>query len=54
VFFENWGFSDDSDEYDKLLHNIDGGVILQKMKFPTPPIDVIDPVFNWEYSDELH
>ena len=54
MFFENWGFSDDSDEYDKLLHNIDGGVIVQKKKFPTLPIDVTDPIFNWEYSDELH
>jgi hypothetical protein len=54
VFFDDWGFLNDSDEYDTLLHNINGGVILRKKKFPTPPINVVDPVFNWEYSDELH
>jgi hypothetical protein len=40
--------------YNTLLHNINSGVIHRKKKFPSPPIDVVDPVFNWEYSDELH
>jgi hypothetical protein len=40
--------------YNTLLHNIDGGVILWKKNFPTPPMDIVDPIFNWEYSDELH
>jgi hypothetical protein len=44
VFFDDRGFLNDSDEYNKLLHNIDGGVL--KKKFPTPPIDVVNPVFN--------
>jgi hypothetical protein len=46
MFFDNWCFPDKSDVYNTLLHNIDGGVILWKKKFPTPPIDVVDPVFN--------
>jgi hypothetical protein len=54
VFFDDWGFPNDSDKCNKLLHNIEGGKFLQKKKFLTPPIDVIDPVFNWEYSNELH
>jgi hypothetical protein len=54
VFFDNPGFPDDSNEYNKLLHNINGGVILQKKKFPAPPIHAVNPVFNWEYSNELH
>jgi hypothetical protein len=54
VFFDDQGFPNDSDEYDTLLYNINGEVILQKKKFPTPPIDIVDPVLNWEYSDELH
>ena len=37
-----------------MLHNVDGGVILRKKKFPTPPLDVEDPAFNWVYSDDLH
>ncbi len=54
VFYDNRGFPDESEAYDELLHNIDGGVILRKKKFPTPPLDVEDPAFNWVYSDELH
>jgi hypothetical protein len=46
VFFDNQGIPNKSNEYDTLLHNIDGGVILWKKKFLTPPIDVVDPVFN--------
>ena len=53
VFFDNCGFKDESDKKDQLLHNIEGGVILQK-KIPTPPLDVVNPDFNWVYSDELH
>ena len=29
-------------------------MILWKKKFPTPPLDVKDPAFNWVYSDDLH
>jgi len=28
VFLDNWGFPDQSDEYDHLLHSIDGGTLL--------------------------
>ncbi len=37
VFYDDRGYPDESDEYDSLLHNIDGGVILQKRSFPHPP-----------------
>jgi len=54
VFYDNRGHPDDSEAYDQLLHNIDGGTILRKKKCPTPPIDVDDPTFNHVYSEELH
>ncbi len=54
VFFYNQGFPDESNVYNTLLHSIDGEVIHWRKKFPSPPIDVVDPVFNWEQSDELH
>ena len=34
VFFDDRGFPDESQAYDQLLHNVDGGVILRKKKFP--------------------
>jgi hypothetical protein len=54
VFYDDRGYLDESDAYDSLLHSIDGGPILRKTKFPTPPIDADDPSFNFEYSEELH
>ncbi len=54
VFFDNRGFPDESKDFDNLLYNIDGGVILQKKRYPTPPLDTVDPKFNWEYSEQLH
>ena len=54
VFFDDRGFQDESEEYNQLLHNVDGGVILRKKKFPTPPIDIDDPTFNWVYDEKLH
>jgi hypothetical protein len=34
VFFNDHGFPDKSDDYDNLLNNVDGGIILRKKKFP--------------------
>ncbi len=53
VFYNDWGFPNKLDEYDHLLHNIDGGIILRKKTFPTPPNDVDNPDFNHVYSEEL-
>ena len=49
VFCDNRGHPDESDDFDQLLHTINGGTILRKKKFPTPPID------NWStsFSDAL-
>ena len=54
VFYNNRGHPDKSEDYNQLLHNIDGGTILHTKKSPTPPIDVDDPTFNHVFSDELH
>ena len=34
VFIDDCGFPDQSDEFDVLLHNIDGGPVLRKLKHP--------------------
>ena len=54
VFYNDRGHPDESDDFDQLLHTIDGGTILCKKKFPTPPIDIDDPTFNHTFSEELH
>ena len=48
------GFPDQSDEYDTLLHNVDGGPILRKLKHPAPPLDVHDPSFHFPFDEALH
>ncbi len=37
-----------------LLHNIDGGPVLRKLKHPAPPLDVTDPLFNFSFDEALH
>jgi hypothetical protein len=54
VFADNQGFLDQSDEYDSLLHDIDGGTILRKLKHPPPPLDVVDPGFHFPFDEAIH
>jgi hypothetical protein len=54
VFYDNCGFPDQSDEFDHLLKNIEGGVILRKKKHPQPPLDVNNPTFNYKFDEALH
>ncbi len=53
VFYDDCGFPNQSDEFDHLLHNIDGGVILRKKKHPQPPLGVNNPMFNYKFDDSL-
>ncbi len=54
AFNDNHGFPDQSDEFDHLLKNIEGGVILRKKKHPQPPLDVNDLTFNYKFDKALH
>ncbi len=42
VFVDDRGFPDKSEYYENLLHNIDGGPILRKLKHPPLPLDAVD------------
>jgi hypothetical protein len=53
-FYDDHGFPDQSNDFDHLLHNINGGVILRKTKFPAPALDVHDRLFDCSFSEELH
>ena len=54
VFIDDRGFPDISDAYDTLLHNIDGGPVLRKLKHPPPQVDVVDHSFAFQYDENLH
>ncbi len=54
VFYDNRGFPDQSDEFNHLLHNIDGRVILRKKKHPHPPLDINNSTFNYIFDESLH
>jgi hypothetical protein len=54
VFINDRGFPDESDHYDNLLHNIEGGPILRKLKHPPPPLDKVDPKFFSAYDESKH
>ncbi len=54
MFVVNQGFPDQSDKYNLLLHNIDGGTILRKLKHTPPPLDMVDPEFHFPFDEAIH
>ncbi len=55
VFLDNREFPDQSNEYDHLLHNIDGGPVLRKLKHPSLDLTApVDPAFFSEFILEKH
>jgi hypothetical protein len=54
IFINDRGFPDQSDEFNVLLHNIDGGPVLWKLKHPPPPLGSVDPMFSFPYDELLH
>jgi hypothetical protein len=54
VFVGDRGFPDESEYYENLLHNINGGPILRKLKHPPPLLDEVDPEFFSAYDESKH
>ncbi len=55
VFLDDRGFPDQSNEYNQLLHSIDGGPVLRKLKHPALDLNApVDPVFFLEFILENH
>jgi hypothetical protein len=54
VFLDDRSFPDQSNEFDSLLHNVDGGTILRKRRPPASKLDKIDPHFHAVYDEKLH
>jgi hypothetical protein len=54
MFYDDHGFPDESDAYNHLLHNIDGGVVLRRKKFNAPALDQDNPEFNYIFYEANH
>jgi hypothetical protein len=55
VFLDDRGFPDQSNDFDQLLHNIDGGPVLRRLKHPAPDLNApVDPAFFSEFIPEKH
>jgi hypothetical protein len=54
VFYDDRGFPDESDEWDHILHNIDGSVILRRLKFPMAELNTDDSTFNYVFNETEH
>ncbi len=55
IFLDNRGFKDLSDEYDHVLHDIDGGPILWKLRHPAPALNAnVDPAFHAPVVPAMH
>ena len=54
-FLDDRGFPDQSDDYNHVLHNIDKGPVLCKLKHPVPDLNApVDPAFYSEFIPEMH
>ncbi len=54
VFVDDRGFPNESEYYDNLLHNVNGGPILCKLKHPPPLFNDVDPTFFCAYNESTH
>ena len=55
VFLDNRGFPNQSDDYDHLLHSIDGGTVLRKLHHPMPDLNgPVNPSFDHPIIPEEH
>ena len=55
VFLDDPGFPDQSNDYDHVLHNIDDGPVLRKLKHLVPDLNApVDPAFFSEFIPEKH
>ncbi len=54
VFVDDRGFPDETEHYKALLRNVDGGVILRKLKHPPPSLDEVDLLFACPYDEAKH
>ena len=54
VSADDRGYPDLTDDHDTLLHNINGGTVLRKLKHPAPPLDEVDPSFTFAFDESLH
>jgi hypothetical protein len=54
VFIDDWGFLDETEHYEALLRNVNGGVILCKLKHPPPSLNKVDPLFFCKYDKAKH
>eukprot|EP00956_Cyclotella_meneghiniana_P037713 scaffold143282_cov76-Cyclotella_meneghiniana.AAC.4 len=54
IFIDDRGFPDQSDEFDTILHNVDGGPILRCRKHPSRDLSDIDPAFDVKFDESAH
>ena len=54
VFADDRGYPDQINDHNILLHNIDSGPVLRKLRHPSPPIDKVDPLFDFLFNEALH
>ncbi len=55
LFLDDCGFPDQSNKYDHVLHDINGGPILRKLRHPVPDFDEeVDPAFYAPFVPVKH
>ncbi len=55
VFLDDRGFPDQSNDYDHVLHGVDGGPIFRKLRHPQPDLKAaVDPLYYLTFVVKKH
>jgi hypothetical protein len=55
ILLNDRGFPDQSNDYDHVLHGVDGGPVLRKLRNPQPDLEVaIDPAYYLPFVPKKH
>ena len=53
VFVDDRRYPDQTDDHDSLLHNVEKGPVLRKLRHPPPPLDAVDPSFDFPFDEAI-
>ena len=54
VFADDRGYPDQTNDHNNLLHNINGGRVLWKLRHPPLPTSEVGPSFDFLFDEALH
>jgi hypothetical protein len=51
---DNYGYPDQTDDHDTLLHNVEKCPVLRELRHPPLPLNEVDPSFDFPFDEAIH